>query len=64
MSAERVLGVDPGTRRLGWGVVERRGPKLVALAAGVVKLHEKESLERRLASAYDALEEIIDTYVL
>jgi crossover junction endodeoxyribonuclease RuvC len=62
MSAERVLGVDPGTRRLGWGVVERRGPKLVALAAGVVKLHEKESFERRLASAYDALEEIIDTY--
>jgi crossover junction endodeoxyribonuclease RuvC len=62
MSAVRVLGVDPGTRRLGWGVVERRGPKLLAVAAGVVKLREKEVLETRLAKVHEALEEIIETY--
>lgn len=62
MSAVRVLGVDPGTRRLGWGVVERRGPKLLAVAAGVVKLREKEALETRLAKVHEALEEIIETY--
>jgi crossover junction endodeoxyribonuclease RuvC len=62
MSAVRVLGVDPGTRRLGWGVVERRGPKLLAVAAGVVKLREKEALETRLAKVHEALEDIIETY--
>jgi crossover junction endodeoxyribonuclease RuvC len=62
MSAVRVLGVDPGTRRLGWGVVERRGPKLLAVAAGVVKLREKEAFETRLAKVHEALEEIIETY--
>jgi crossover junction endodeoxyribonuclease RuvC len=62
MRAGRVLGVDPGTRRLGWGVVERHGPKLQAVAAGVVKLREREALETRLAKVHEALEEIIETY--
>ena len=31
-----VLGVDPGSVRTGWGVIERRGPKLSFVAAGVV----------------------------
>lgn len=58
----RVLGVDPGTRRLGWGVVERRGAKLVGVAAGVLRLPEKEALERRLETVHRALGEAIDTY--
>jgi crossover junction endodeoxyribonuclease RuvC len=43
-------------------VVERRGPKLLAVAAGVVKLREKEALETRLAKVHEALEDIIETY--
>ncbi len=57
-----MLGVDPGSRRLGWGVVERRGARLGALAAGVLKLDEKEPLELRLEAIYRSLAEIIDTY--
>jgi crossover junction endodeoxyribonuclease RuvC len=62
MPLARVLGIDPGTRRLGWGVVEPRGPQLVAVAAGVVKLPEAEALATRLAKVHDALAEIIETY--
>ncbi|MBX7192182.1 MAG: crossover junction endodeoxyribonuclease RuvC [Sandaracinaceae bacterium] len=61
-AAQRVLGVDPGTRRLGWGIVERRGAKVLAVAAGVVKLSEREALETRLDKVHRALGEIIDTY--
>jgi crossover junction endodeoxyribonuclease RuvC len=31
-----VLGIDPGLSRCGYGVVERRGPELVAAAGGVI----------------------------
>ena len=34
----RVLGVDPGTRKLGWGVVERVGTKLVHVAHGTIHM--------------------------
>jgi crossover junction endodeoxyribonuclease RuvC len=36
----RVLGLDPGTRHFGWGMVARRGTRLVHLAHGVVELGE------------------------
>jgi len=57
----RVLGIDPGTRRLGWGVVERRGAKVGAIAAGVLKLSEKDALEVRLEQVHRALGEVIET---
>lgn len=58
----RVLGIDPGTRRLGWGVVERNGAKVAAVAAGVLKLSEKDALEVRLEQVHRALGEVIETY--
>lgn len=58
----RVLGIDPGTRRLGWGVVERRGAKLFPIAAGVVSLSARESLATRLAAACEALEAICEDH--
>jgi crossover junction endodeoxyribonuclease RuvC len=61
-SSARVLGIDPGTRRLGWGVVERRGAKLVAIAAGVVVLSPKDPLAQRLAEACAALEAIVEDH--
>src|SRR6185437_9172510 len=43
-----VLGLDPGTRHFGWGVVERRGTRLVHLAHGVVHSDEKAPIAQRL----------------
>lgn len=57
-----MLGIDPGSRRLGWGVVERRGAEVAALGAGVLRLDEKEALELRLRSIHEALGEIVETY--
>jgi crossover junction endodeoxyribonuclease RuvC len=58
----RVLGVDPGTVRTGWGVVERDGARLRGIAAGVVTLRESEPLERRLLTICDALDAVIATH--
>jgi crossover junction endodeoxyribonuclease RuvC len=45
-----VLGIDPGTRRLGWGVVERRGTRLVHHAHGVIHADESQPIASRLVT--------------
>lgn len=60
--ATRVLGIDPGTRRLGWAVVEHAGLRVGAVAAGILKLDVESALERRLVAVRDALAEIVTTY--
>ena len=44
----KVLGIDPGTRRLGWGVVEKTGTRLTHVAHGVIRANEAEPLCDRL----------------
>lgn len=55
----RVLGIDPGTRRTGWGVAERQRTKLVGVAAGVIRLREKDPLADRLEVVFDRLDALI-----
>jgi crossover junction endodeoxyribonuclease RuvC len=57
-----VLGVDPGTIRTGWGVVEREGPRLRGIAAGVVDAGKKEPLHARLRTIYTGLTEAIEAH--
>ncbi len=47
-SCVRVLGIDPGTRLLGWGIVERNGTRLTHIAHGVIRAREEWSLAERL----------------
>ncbi|MEO8797286.1 MAG: crossover junction endodeoxyribonuclease RuvC, partial [Polyangiaceae bacterium] len=47
-SCVRVLGIDPGTRLLGWGIVERNGTRLTHIAHGVIRTREEWSLAERL----------------
>ena len=44
----RVLGLDPGTRHFGWGVVERHGRRLLHIAHGIVHTDERTSIASRL----------------
>ena len=55
----RVLGIDPGTRHLGWGVVERQGTRLVHIAHGVIDTDTEQGLAPRLVEIDDALEVVI-----
>lgn len=48
----RVLGIDPGSRRTGWGVVEERARGLVHVASGTIALAPALSLGVRLAALH------------
>lgn len=53
------LGIDPGTRNLGWGVVSSEGNRLVHLAHGVIRLKGDDALSTRLLAISEQLDEII-----
>ena len=55
----RVLGVDPGTIRTGWGVIERKGRTLEFRAAGVITTRGFRSLPERLRVIYAGLVDVI-----
>jgi len=56
------LGIDPGTRRLGWGVVSRTGNRLTHIAHGVIALDGSESIAARLVELEQQLEQVIVEY--
>jgi crossover junction endodeoxyribonuclease RuvC len=57
-----VLGVDPGTRRLGWGVVSRDGNRLRHLGHGVLTLPPDLPLAERLTLIETGLSEVITRF--
>ena len=58
-SAIRIIGIDPGLRRTGWGVVETLGNSLRFVAAGTVRSDEKQALAVRLCQLHDGLFAVI-----
>lgn len=56
----RILGLDPGSRRTGYGIIERRGADWVHVAHGCVTLTAAElSLPERLRVIFESLRELI-----
>jgi len=55
----RVLGIDPGTLNLGYGIVEEVGGVVSMVECGVIALSSKIPVEQRLCSIYDKLNEVI-----
>ena len=54
-----VLGIDPGTRNTGYGVVFARGQRLAALDGGVIETEAHDSLEKRLTKIHVRLNDLI-----
>jgi crossover junction endodeoxyribonuclease RuvC len=57
--AIRIIGIDPGLRRTGWGVVEYLGNALRFIAAGTVRSDERADLASRLCQLHDGLADIL-----
>jgi crossover junction endodeoxyribonuclease RuvC len=55
----RILGLDPGLRRTGWGVVEIDGARLRHIAHGVIAPDDKAALSERLLTIHQAIAEIV-----
>jgi crossover junction endodeoxyribonuclease RuvC len=55
----RILGVDPGLRRTGWGVVESDGNRLTFVACGSVEPPDTLPLSGRLLAIHDGLSAVL-----
>jgi crossover junction endodeoxyribonuclease RuvC len=58
----RALGIDPGSRVTGWGVVERAGTTFRRLAGGVVRLDASVALPARLARLHAECLALVDAW--
>jgi len=55
----RLLGLDPGLQKTGWGIVESHGTRLTHIANGTVTSDRKKSLAERLVELHDGLTEVL-----
>ena len=58
----RVLGIDPGSRFCGWGIVDCDGNQITHVDNGVVVLPPRQRLEMRLGSLLDAIEGVLSRH--
>lgn len=62
MTRTRILGLDPGLRNTGWGVIEVEGSQLHFVACGTVKSDDSLMLADRLRQLFDGLSEVVHLY--
>jgi crossover junction endodeoxyribonuclease RuvC len=58
----RIIGIDPGLRRTGWGVIETIGNSLRFVASGTVMSDGDLDLASRLCQLHDGLAEVVHSY--
>jgi crossover junction endodeoxyribonuclease RuvC len=58
----RIIGIDPGLRRTGWGVIETIGNSLRFIASGTVTTDGELDLASRLCQLHDGLAEVVHSY--
>jgi crossover junction endodeoxyribonuclease RuvC len=58
----RIIGIDPGLRRTGWGIVEIAGNRLGFLGCGSVTTNDKDPLSTRLLTIHDGLMRVLDEF--
>ena len=59
MAAVRILGVDPGLRHTGWGVIEADGSRLAFVASGAIHSPTGDNLAERLRMLHEGLAAVV-----
>jgi len=60
--AIRILGIDPGLRRTGWGVIEVLANRLTFVACGSVASDDRAALAQRLVALHAGLTRVVDEF--
>jgi crossover junction endodeoxyribonuclease RuvC len=60
VGAIRILGVDPGLRMTGWGVIDAAGSRLSFIGCGSIKTDTAASLAERLAAIHGSLARLVE----
>ncbi len=58
----RLLGIDPGLRFTGWGVIDVDGSRLRHIADGVIATDAEQSVPERLKALHDGLVQVFEAY--
>jgi crossover junction endodeoxyribonuclease RuvC len=58
----KILGIDPGSETLGWGIVEGEGQKYALVDFGTIKSSPREPFPKRLLKIADGVEKLIAEY--
>lgn len=58
----RVLGIDPGTGRCGFGVVDKKGNQIIPVDYGVIETFKEQDFLERLNIIYEGVSELIEVY--
>ena len=60
----RILGIDPGLRTTGFGVVEKHGSQLLYIASGTIRTNKETqgNLPERLKVLFDGIHEVVERY--
>lgn len=58
----RVLGIDPGSETLGWGVVEGSGTRYSLCDFGTVRSSPRQPFSKRLLTAHAGVEAVVETF--
>ncbi|MBI5785524.1 MAG: crossover junction endodeoxyribonuclease RuvC [Rhodocyclales bacterium] len=62
MTTVRILGIDPGLRITGFGVIDKVGQKLAYVSSGCIRSNDKDSLPERIKTLLDGIGEVIDLH--
>lgn len=58
----RILGIDPGLRRTGFGVIDAAGMRISYVGSGTIVVPSDIPLHERLKVILDSIREVVDTY--
>lgn len=58
----RLMGIDPGLRVTGYGVIQSNGPQITVITYGAIRTHSEDSVASRLKCLYTELSEIMTRY--
>lgn len=61
-AGRRIIGIDPGSLRTGYGIVDVRGSSVTAVAWGVIRLEREASLPARLEKIHRELSALIERH--
>lgn len=58
----RIVGLDPGLRITGWGIIDIDGNRMRCIADGAIKTDSKRPLAERLVQLYEGIEDVLKRF--
>ncbi|HWW47767.1 MAG TPA: crossover junction endodeoxyribonuclease RuvC [Xanthobacteraceae bacterium] len=59
----RIIGIDPGLRRTGWGVIDVEGNRLIFVGCGTVETDDTAELASRLREIHEGLANVLGEFL-